>query len=168
VSLAECLFFFNINEHITDKDKPAHLAGFVPELAILEKHPRIEMRLHITQPASKRLQSQQPSLSPEKEKLSELSTHVTARPLTPSPTTTPEIEKSEFEVKDVLLPSYTEQGRPDFLAVISRVVDESTVDNRVLVAACGPGGLVDGVRDAVKKNTKTSGPSLEMHVEAFG
>jgi hypothetical protein len=163
VSFAECLFSFNINEHITDKDKPAHLAGFVPELAILEKHPRIEMRVHITQPASKQLQSQQPSLSPEKEKPSELSTHVTARP-----TTTPGIEKSEFEVKDVLLPSYTEQGRPDFLAVISRVVDESTVDNRVLVAACGPGGLVDGVRDAVKKNTKTNGPSLEMHVEAFG
>lgn len=151
---------------MTNKTNAAHLAGFVPELAILEKHPRIEMRVHITQPSHK--QTQLSSLSPEKEKLSELSTHVTARPLTPSPTTTPDIEKSEFEVKDALLPSYTEQGRPDFLAVISRAVDESTVDNRVLVAACGPGGLVDGVRDAVKKNTKTSGPSLEMHVEAFG
>jgi hypothetical protein len=126
------------------------------------------MRVHITKPASQK-SSQTPSISSEEEeKLSELATHVTARPLTPTPTTTPEFEKSEFEVKDVLLPAYTKRGRPDFHAVISKVVDESTVDNRVLVAACGPGGLVDGVRDAVKKNTKTSGPSVEMHVEAFG
>ena len=90
------------------------------------------------------------------------------KPLTPTPTTTPETEKSEFEVKHANLPSYIEPGRPDFHAVISKVVEESTVDNRVLVAACGPGGLVDGVRDAVKRNTKKSGPSVELHVEAFG
>ena len=93
---------------------------------------------------------------------------MTASLLTPISTTTTEVEKSEFEAKDVLLLPYTKHGRPDFHAVISRVVDESTVDKRVLVAACGPGGLVDGVRDAVKKNTKTGGPSVEMHVEAFG
>jgi hypothetical protein len=129
------------------------------------------MRVHITQPSSQKSQPQSPSPSSEKEedKLSDLS-QVTARPLTPTPTTTPDIEKSEFEVKvkDALLPSYTEHGRPDFHAVIGKVVDESTVDHRVLVAACGPGGLVDGVRDAVKRNTKKSGPGVELHVEAFG
>ena len=127
------------------------------------------MRVHITQPSNKLSLSQPPSLSPERdeEKPSDLS-HVTARPLTPTPTTTPETEKSEFEVKHANLPSYIEPGRPDFHAGISKVVEESTVDNRVLVAACGPGGLVDGVRDAVKRNTKKSGPSVELHVEAFG
>jgi hypothetical protein len=127
------------------------------------------LRVHITQPSNKLSPSQPPSLSPERdeEKPSDLS-HVTARPLTPTPTATPETEKSEFEVKDAILPSYTEHGRPDFHAVIGRVVEESTVDNRVLVAACGPGGLVDGVRDAVQRNTKKSGPSVELHVEAFG
>lgn len=124
------------------------------------------MRVHITQPARK--QSQPSPLSLEKgEKLAEL-LDVTARPLTPSPTSILEIGKSEIEVKDVLLPSYTEYGRPDFNTVISKVVDESTVDSRVLVAACGPGGLVDGVRDAVKRNIKKSGPSVELHVETFG
>jgi hypothetical protein len=127
------------------------------------------MRVHITQPSSQKSQLQPPSLSSEKEeeKPSDLS-QVTARPLTSTPTTTPDIEKSEFEAKDALLPSYTEHGRPDFHAVIGKVVDESTVDHRVLVAACGPGGLVDGVRDAVKRNTKKSGPGVELHVEAFG
>ena len=52
--------------------------------------------------------------------------------------------------------------------MISRVADDSTIENRVLVAACGPGGLVDGVRDAVKENTKKNGPGIELHVEAFG
>jgi len=149
---------------MTNKNKPAHLAGFVPELAILENHPRIEIRVHITQPASKSLES---SSTLEPEKSSDLS-HVSARPLTPTPTTTPETEKSEFEIKGALLPPYVEYGRPDFHAVIGRVADDSTVDHRVLVAACGPGGLVDGVRDAVKENTKKSGPGIELHVEAFG
>ena len=127
------------------------------------------MRVHITQPSKKLSLSQTSSLSSEneEEKPSDLS-HVIARPLTPTPTTTPETEKSEFEVKHANLPSYIEPGRPDFHAVISKVVEESTVDNRVLVAACGTGGLVDGVRDAVKRNTKKSGPSVELHVEAFG
>jgi hypothetical protein len=127
------------------------------------------MRVHITQPSNKLLQPPPSSISSEKEenKPSELP-HITARPLTPTPTTTPDIEKSEFEVKDALLPPYTEHGRPNFYAVVSRVVDESTVDHRVLIAACGPGGLIDGVRDAVKRNTKKSGPGVELHVEAFG
>ena len=127
------------------------------------------MRVHITQPSKKSSLSQTPSLSSEneEEKPSDLS-HVIARPLTATPTTTPETEKSEFEVKHANLPSYIEPGRPDFHAVINKVVEESTVDNRVLVASCGPRGLVDGVRDAVKRNTKKSGPSVELHVEAFG
>ena len=52
--------------------------------------------------------------------------------------------------------------------MIGNVADESTVDDRVLVAACGPAGLVDGVREAVKGNTRESGPGLNLHVEAFG
>jgi hypothetical protein len=127
------------------------------------------MRVHITQPSNKQSQSQPlpPPLSSEEEKPSEMS-HVAARSLTPTPTTTPNVEKSEFEVKVALAPAYTVYGRPDFQAVISRVAGESTVDSRVLVAACGPGGLVNGVTDAVKENTKKNGPNVELHVEAFG
>lgn len=146
--------------------QPAHLAGFVSELAVLEAHPRIEMHVHVTQALKTRLQPP-PLPSEVKEEPSDLPL-VTSTTLTPSPTSTPENEKPEFEVKDALLPPYVEHGRPDFLSVIGKVADESTVDDRVLAAACGPAGLVDGVREAVKGITRESGPGLDLHVEAFG
>jgi hypothetical protein len=57
---------------------------------------------------------------------------------------------------------------PDVHAMIRRIASECEASQRILVAACGPAGLSDDVKDAVKKCTKADGPSLDLHLEAFG
>lgn len=142
----------------------AQLAGFKAELAILEAHPRLNMSVHITKAPKS------PNMSPpETPKAVEI----------PSPFPSPFDEKLESELRieklpvaiekeAVPLPSYAVPGRPNVLATVRRIAEECMAEERVLVAACGPTGLSDGVKDAVKECTRTGGPSLKLHLEAFG
>jgi hypothetical protein len=74
----------------------------------------------------------------------------------------------EVTVVDAPLPLYTLPGRPDVHSTMHRIASECEASERILVAACGPAGLSNGVRDAVKTCTKVDGPSLDLHLEAFG
>jgi hypothetical protein len=69
---------------------------------------------------------------------------------------------------DAPLPPYTVPGRPDVHSTVHRIVSECEASQRILVAACGPAGLSDTVRDAVKSCTIVDGPGLDLHLEAFG
>ncbi|KAF7855961.1 hypothetical protein EAF04_009917 [Stromatinia cepivora] len=58
-------------------------------------------------------------------------------------------------------------GRPDILNIIQGVVQGCDDNQRVAVAACGPGSLMKSTRSAVAQCIKLNGPSLKFHSEEF-
>jgi hypothetical protein len=66
------------------------------------------------------------------------------------------------------LPPYAVPGRPDVHSTVHQVASECEPEQRILVAACGPSGLSDDVRDAVRNCISIDGPGLDLHLEAFG
>jgi ferredoxin-NADP reductase len=136
----------------------AQLEGFTAEIAILEAHPRINIRVHITKP-TKALSEKPASLSSvdETSETAVLDTEAVKIEAT-----------AEVASLDEILPLYTVPGRPDVYSTVHRIASECQARERILVAACGPAGLSDSVRDAVKSCTSVDGPSLDLHLEAFG
>ncbi|KAK6070246.1 ferric reductase like transmembrane component [Seiridium cupressi] len=61
-----------------------------------------------------------------------------------------------------------EQGRPDIAALIREAVKSVRKDKRVLIAACGPDGLVKVVRNTAASLITKDGPAVELHCEQFG
>lgn len=59
-------------------------------------------------------------------------------------------------------------GRPDLASVIRNAVTTTPSNQRVLVAACGPDGLMNFVRDHTAKLIRGDGPGVELHCEQFG
>lgn len=59
-------------------------------------------------------------------------------------------------------------GRPDVAALIRDAVAATPRSQRVLVAACGPDGLMRVVRDTTARLITGDGPAVELHCEQFG
>ncbi|KAK0707580.1 ferric reductase NAD binding domain-containing protein [Lasiosphaeris hirsuta] len=59
-------------------------------------------------------------------------------------------------------------GRPDVGFLIRDAVTTTPSNQRVLVAACGPDGLMRVVRDTTAKLIRGDGPGVELHCEQFG
>ena len=59
-------------------------------------------------------------------------------------------------------------GRPDIEALIKDVVVKAGKDERVLIAACGPEGLMWSVRRPAAGCITVGGASVELHCEQFG
>ncbi|EAQ84669.1 hypothetical protein CHGG_08683 [Chaetomium globosum CBS 148.51] len=59
-------------------------------------------------------------------------------------------------------------GRPDAASLIRDAVKTTPRNQRVLVAACGPNGLMHVVRDTTAKLIVADGPAVELHCEQFG
>ncbi|KAH6842565.1 ferric reductase NAD binding domain-containing protein [Chaetomium sp. MPI-CAGE-AT-0009] len=59
-------------------------------------------------------------------------------------------------------------GRPDAASLIRDAVTTTPRNQRVLVAACGPDGLMHVVRDTTAKLIVGDGPAVELHCEQFG
>ncbi|KAK4100057.1 hypothetical protein N658DRAFT_516945 [Parathielavia hyrcaniae] len=59
-------------------------------------------------------------------------------------------------------------GRPDVASLIRAAVWATPRDRRVLVAACGPDGLMRVVRDTTARLIVGDGPAVELHCEQFG
>lgn len=128
----------------------------MPELAILERHPRVNIRVHMTKMSdchAEKLASQASLDDMLKIPISK------TEAVKPTPTS-----KSE----DATLPPYAVPGRPDVHAIVCRVASECETTQRILVAACGPSGLSNNVSDAVRDCISIDGPSLDLHLEAFG
>ncbi|KAF7186031.1 Ferric/cupric reductase transmembrane component 1 [Pseudocercospora fuligena] len=58
-------------------------------------------------------------------------------------------------------------GRPDVRTLVSNAMEGLSEDDRVLVAACGPEGLLNDVRKAVAVSRVAKAPSIEMFLEEF-
>lgn len=59
-------------------------------------------------------------------------------------------------------------GRPDTATLIREAVSSTPAHQRVLVAACGPDGLMRVVRDTTASLIRGDGPGVELHCEQFG
>ncbi|KAK3342994.1 ferric reductase NAD binding domain-containing protein [Neurospora tetraspora] len=59
-------------------------------------------------------------------------------------------------------------GRPDMATLIRQAVVGTPSNQRVLVAACGPDGLMRVVRDTTARLIQGDGPGVELHCEQFG
>ncbi|KAI0164313.1 ferric reductase NAD binding domain-containing protein [Hypoxylon sp. FL1284] len=59
-------------------------------------------------------------------------------------------------------------GRPDTEALIRSAVESVGKDQRVLIAACGPDGLIKVVRNVAASCISVGGPAVEVHCEQFG
>lgn len=59
-------------------------------------------------------------------------------------------------------------GRPDTATLIREAVRSTPTNQRVLVAACGPDGLMRVVRDTTASLIRGDGPGVELHCEQFG
>lgn len=59
-------------------------------------------------------------------------------------------------------------GRPDTATLIREAVSSTPSTGRVLVAACGPAGLMRTVRDTTASLIRGDGPAVELHCEEFG
>lgn len=144
--------------------------GFASELAVLESHPRVNLHVHVTRISE--VQAEKPAIISEKFEVVDLHKEK------------PAIVSETFEVVDLdaepvklptkvtidqsSLPPYLVPGRPDIHAAVHRAARECEASQRILVAACGPTGLSNSVRDAVKDCTTINGPGLDLHLEAFG
>lgn len=59
-------------------------------------------------------------------------------------------------------------GRPDMASLIRSAVESTPSNQRVLVAACGPDGLMRVVRTTTARLIRGDGPAVELHCEQFG
>lgn len=58
--------------------------------------------------------------------------------------------------------------RPDIENMIRTAVKNANEKDRILIAACGPDGLMRMVRGTAADCISARGPSVELHCEQFG
>jgi hypothetical protein len=63
---------------------------------------------------------------------------------------------------------YVKAERPDVASLVQHAVTTTPNHDRVLVAACGPPGLMCVVRNTTAKLIRADGPGVELHCEQFG
>ncbi|KAI8624851.1 ferric reductase NAD binding domain-containing protein [Xylariaceae sp. FL1651] len=59
-------------------------------------------------------------------------------------------------------------GRPDIEVLVKEAIASVAKDQRVLIAACGPTGLINTVRNTTAGCIRVDGPAVELHCEQFG
>ena len=60
------------------------------------------------------------------------------------------------------------RGRPNVATIITETVAGADSHDRIVVAVCGPGGMMRDARNSIVENIKVNGPSVEFHSEHFG
>lgn len=59
-------------------------------------------------------------------------------------------------------------GKPDVPALIRTEIEQTPVEQRVLILGCGPDGLMTQVRNTTAACIRSDGPGVELHCEQFG
>jgi hypothetical protein len=78
---------------------------------------------------------------------------------------------SEEATESVPLNSYessVKSGKPDVPALIRAEIEQTPVEQRILVLGCGPEGLMTQVRNTTAACIRSDGPGVELHCEQFG
>ncbi|KAF2760648.1 hypothetical protein EJ05DRAFT_509154 [Pseudovirgaria hyperparasitica] len=139
-----------------------NMTWFSTQLAVLRANPSIRVHVYVTSQVERTRSS-----SPEFEK----SAHVDV----PTPTSDVEknvggdIEKSMPELGvESSVGEEVRYGRPDIDALVKRAVGEMSAGQRVIVASCGPQGLMRDVKEATRGVMRSeSGVSVQLYEEAF-
>ncbi|KAH6604817.1 hypothetical protein Trco_006524 [Trichoderma cornu-damae] len=160
----------------------SHLHWFASHLDTLAKDARVELKLYITRSAESNVDEVTPkSITTTASSEIDLEKAVAAATLRPLGSTDPTASEESIsgEIASTQSPSHVEaqshayedfieHGRPDVAALIQTAVDETPVDNRVLVLGCGPDGLMAQVRNTTAACIRPDGPGVELHCEQFG
>lgn len=97
---------------------------------------------------------------------------VTAQPMTSvGSSSSGESTSEEVEVESVPSHAYEnsiKSGKPDVPALIRTEIEQTPVEQRVLVLGCGPEGLMTQVRNTTAACIRSDGPGVELHCEQFG
>lgn len=144
-----------------------NLSWFASHLQTLRTHPnspKVNVSLYVTAAASS-----QPTTS--NESLSEPTS--TADHSTVTSSNDPEkaeLARHTSRGSSTVSSSYgaIKAGRPDTATLIRDAVSSTPSNARVLVAACGPAGLMRTVRDTTASLIRGDGPGVELHCEEFG
>ncbi|KAK2615104.1 hypothetical protein N8I77_001880 [Diaporthe amygdali] len=107
------------------------------------------------------------STTTDPEKALETHTHQQRTPSDDSLATTYSVAGSTASAADVHR-DVLKAGRPDTATLIRDAVRSTPAHQRVLVAACGPDGLMRVVRDTTASLISGDGPGVELHCEQFG
>lgn len=93
-------------------------------------------------------------------------------PATPSTLVSPvsDLEKGGFENTSVQTSSLLNEvrpGRPDIGNLIAAAASSAgKPDDRIIVGACGPEGLIDATQRAIVRGLHDDGPSITLYTEA--
>ncbi|KAI0386734.1 ferric reductase NAD binding domain-containing protein [Hypomontagnella monticulosa] len=143
--------------------------------------PKIALKVHLTRLAPS--SSMKEVSSPERRSASVTSADLEQGEISPasglasSAATRYESDRDEKELAGHLeIPSETAstttlpiyRGRPDTETEIRNAVRSLSKNQRVLIAACGPGSLTTIVRNVAASCISVDGPAVEVHCEQFG
>ncbi|EMC92507.1 hypothetical protein BAUCODRAFT_294002 [Baudoinia panamericana UAMH 10762] len=149
----------------------AYLQWFEAELTELANNPAIDLRVHITGKNTSRYAS--PSLTPgwsyppsPPMELSVIPDSSAAEKGTKMPNVK-EMECSQYSRSASTVWPRIHYNRPNVEDVVEGALAGLAVTKRVLIAACGPGGLLTDARIAAAARMRAELPSVHLHLEEF-
>ncbi len=139
----------------------AKLEWFTEELAQIAASPLINLAIHTTSNTFSILATKETTSTS-----SDVELGVLPSPEVPVPVS---VSVSSSKIAAMQIPAGSiSTGRPNIPSMISSIVKNVKLDERVVVAACGPEGLVNVARNATARCVRAGGRSVELHVEQFG
>ncbi|KAI1438481.1 ferric reductase NAD binding domain-containing protein [Xylaria sp. CBS 124048] len=166
-----------------DREKISWFKHHLRDILAHECAHKIVLKLHITSASSEAITT--PTVEkPEEEESSSSTSSSSSAPTTPraspgrieGPDAKPERDleaarrasAAELDVDGVCVCVPVVYGRPDIEASVRDAIACVPVDQKVLVAACGPEGLLEAVRTVTARCINVVGPAVELHCEQFG
>lgn len=145
---------------------------YAPEIDVLESSPLVTLYLHATRSSSSPRNlisyASRHSLG-DAEKSSPQ--YILNTPDTPTSASDPDnydIEKHPEIPESRRHSTVVAAGRPLITQFITRMVEKADINDRLVVASCGPNTLMQTTRETVADCITTDGPSLELHCQQFG
>ncbi|KAM0257183.1 hypothetical protein ACHAQJ_004545 [Trichoderma viride] len=161
----------------------SHLTWFESHLDTLAKDPRVQLELYVTRSSEEKSDDEMrsesiPTTSSSENDPEKAVATAAARPLR-SIGSTSSVESTSEETDAAQTPNYVEaqshnyedsikRGKPDVSTLIQTIIEETPVENRVLVLGCGPDGLMAQVRNTTASCIRSDGAGVELHCEQFG
>ncbi|GIZ42329.1 hypothetical protein CKM354_000560400 [Cercospora kikuchii] len=135
---------------------------FEQELAALRANSRVNLTLFVTSPAQDQVRgkSYESSLSQTSPTVDDLEKGLDFKSLSVEPSVS-------TRSSDTILRPVTEFGRPDISALLGKSVEGLVERDNVLVAACGPAGMLTDLRGAAIDVQAVAAPMIDVHCEEF-
>lgn len=147
---------------------------YATELEVLESSPLVTLHLHATRSSSSSpttpISYSTRNSVVDAEKSSPQSNVNSSSDTPPSPNNSDNYDLEKHPEATFQSPRHSrviETGRPQIAHFITRMVEEANIDDRLVVASCGPDSLMQATRKTVAGCIKIDGPSLELHCEQF-